>query len=117
HGRHAVDVDIPAVPIDDGFDLFPEGTANQERCLTHRSASSSANCSTETNESLKSARPESSTYSILSGSSKAICLSRKDSNDILAPSPAVLPTDRMRSTSTGGTSPMIFALSGFRYDP
>ena len=70
--------------------------------------------STEMNESLKSERPDSSMYSMREGSSKATCLSRYDRSAILAPSPAELPTAMMRSTSTGGTSPITFALSGFR---
>src|ERR1700674_3085852 len=114
HRRHSIDVDVPAVLVDDRFDFFAEGPTDEKGDVFHRNVSSSGNASTETKESLKSARPESSTYSILSGSSNAIWRSRKDSSDIFAPSPAVFPTDRMRTTSTGGTRPMIFALSGFR---
>src|SRR6202165_1337221 len=114
HRGHTVDVGIPAVLIDNRFDFLAERSTDEQGDILHRSVSSSGNARTEMKESLKSARPESSTYSILSGSSKAICRSRKESSDIFAPSPAVFPTDRMRSTSTGGTRPMIFALSGFR---
>src|SRR6202011_6141839 len=117
HRRHTVDVEVPAVIVDDRFDFFAKRSTDQQGDVLHWSVSSSGNARTEMNESLKSERPESSMYSILSGSSKAIWRSRKESSDIVAPSPAVLPTDRIRSTSTGGTSPMIFALSGFRYDP
>src|SRR5207248_3886632 len=97
HGGHAVDVHLPAALVHDRFDLFPERATNEQGEVLHRNVSSSGNCSTDTNESLKSERPDSSTYSILSGSSKAICRSRKERSDIFAPSRAVLPTDRMRS--------------------
>src|SRR5256714_1724163 len=105
------------VPKIDGFHLRAQRATDEQGDRFHRTVSISGTCSTDTKESLKSERPESSTYSTLSGSSKATCLSRKDSSAILAPSPAVLPTERMRSTSTAGTSPIIFALSGFRYEP
>src|SRR6202022_2836082 len=80
HRRHAVDVDIPPVLVDDRFHFPPARSADQEGDLLHRSDSSSGNARTEMNESLKSGRPESSTYSILSGSSTAIWRSRKESS-------------------------------------
>src|SRR4029077_19518204 len=113
---HAVDVDVPAPAIDDVLHLFPEGAANYERSC-HDTSSRSGKRRTETKESLKSVRPESSTYSMREGSSNATCRSRYDSSAILAPSPAELPTAMILSTSTGGTRPMILALSGFRYEP
>ena len=35
----------------------------------------------------------------------------------MAPSPAALPTARMRGSVTGGTRPMIRAASGWMYEP
>ena len=64
------------------------------------------------NMSLKSAAPDSSTYSITPGSSAATSRSRKLIRAIFAPSEAVLPTALMRSTATGGTRPSTRALSG-----
>src|SRR3989440_12463744 len=113
--RHAVDVRIPAALTDQLLDLLAQRAADDQRNL-HKSLSS-GNWSTEMKDSLKSARAESSMYSTWSGSSNATWRSRKERSVILAPSPAVFPTDRIRSTSTGGTRPMTFALSGFRYEP
>ena len=64
------------------------------------------------NMSLKSGVPDSSTYSITPGSSKAISRSRKLMSAIFAPSEAVLPTALIRSTGTAGTRPSTRALSG-----
>src|SRR5712691_12499004 len=114
--RDAVDVHVPAAAVDDVLDLFAQGAAD-DKGRAHPTSSRSGKRRTSTNASLKSERPESSTYSILDGSSKATCRSRYDSSAILAPSPAELPTAMIRSTSTSGTSPMILALSGLRYDP
>src|SRR4029077_11820880 len=80
--RHAVDVDVPAPAIDDVLHLFPEGAANYERSC-HDTSSRSGNRRTETKESLKSVRPESSTYSMRDGGSNATCRSRYDSSAIL----------------------------------
>src|SRR4029077_10473646 len=110
---NAVDVDVPAPAIDDVLHLFPERAANHKRSC-HDTSSRSGKRSTETKESLKSVRPESSTYSMREGSSNATWRSRYDSSAILAPSPAELPTAMILSTLTGGTSPMILALSGLR---
>src|SRR6266851_4533965 len=128
----AVDVDVPAAPVGDLLHLGSKcsthdqgGSAVPTRpfgptspqvgmCRPHDTASSSGNASTSTKVSLKSVRPESSTYSRRAGSSNATWRSRYDSSAIFAPSPAELPTAMMRSTSTGGTRPMTFALSGLR---
>src|SRR5207248_4364900 len=69
--RHPIDVDVPAAPVDDVFHLAPQGAANDERGRAHLTPSRTGNPSTEMNESLKSDRPESSTYSIRDGSSNA----------------------------------------------
>src|SRR5438445_6753245 len=114
--RHAVDVDVPAAAVDDVLDLLAERAADDEGS-THETSSRSGKPSTDTKESLKSVRPESSTYSIRDGSSKATWRSRYERSAILAPSPAELPTAMILSTSTGGTRPMILALSGFRWEP
>src|SRR5581483_10497821 len=114
--RQAVDVDVPPPPDAHLLDLTPERTADNEGGL-HPTGSSLGNFSTSTNVSLKSVRPDSSMYSRREGSSNATGRSRYDSSAIFAPSPAEFPTAMIRSTSTAGTSPMIFALSGFRYDP
>src|SRR5438094_408865 len=87
HGGHAINVDIPAVLVHDRLDLFAQSATDEQGNVVHRKVSNSGNWRTEMNESLKSDRPDSSTYSILSGSSKAIWRSRKESSDILATSP------------------------------
>src|SRR4029077_2165470 len=61
--RDAVDVDVPAPAIDDVLHLLPQGTAN-DKCCRHDTSSRSGKRSTDTNESLKSVRPDSSTYSM-----------------------------------------------------
>src|SRR6266571_2341588 len=114
HRRQPIDVHIPAATVDDVLHLAPERPADHQRGRAHETVSSCGKPSTEMNESLKSVRPDSSTYSMRDGNSKATCRSRYDRSAILAPSPAELPTAMMRSTSTGGTSPMTLALSGFR---
>src|ERR1700681_2076511 len=131
--RDAIDVDIPAAPVHDLFHLFAERPTHNEsssplpllssrlrksfplprqgegqgggtRSLhSHETSSRCGNPSTETNASLKSVRPDSSTYSMRAGSSNATCRSRYDSRAIFAPSPAELPTAMILSTSTGGT--------------
>src|SRR5436309_7255825 len=114
HRRQPIDVHIPAATVDDVLHLAPERPADHQRGRAHETVSSCGKPSTEMNEALKSVRPDSSTYSMRDGNSKATCRSRYDRSAILAPSPAELPTAMMRSTSTGGTSPMTLALSGFR---
>src|SRR5439155_10822251 len=113
----AIDVDVPLAPVDDVLHLAAERAADDQRGGAHVTCSSWGNPSTEMKESLKSERPDSSTYSMRAGSSNATCRSRYDSSAIFAPSPAEFPTAMMRSTSTAGTRPMILALSGFRYEP
>src|SRR6202163_1552740 len=114
----AVDVDVPTAAVDDLLDLLAERTAH-DQCGrgAHPTSSRWGKPSTDTNASLKSVRPDSSTYSMRAGSSNATCRSRYERSAIFAPSPAELPTAMIRSTSTGGTRPMILALSGFRYEP
>src|SRR3989442_4878557 len=114
--RHPIDVDVPAAAVDDVLHLFPEGAADHEG-RRHPPRSRFGKPSTETKASLKSVRPESSMYSIRAGSSNATCRSRYERSAILAPSPAELPTAMILSTSTGGTRPMILALSWMRQDP
>src|SRR6202171_4399220 len=114
----AVDVDVPTAAVDDLLDLLAERAAHDQRGRgVHPTSSRWGKPSTDTNASLKFVRPDSSTYSMRAGSSNAPCRSRYDSRAIFAPSPAELPTAMIRSTSTGGTNPITFALSGFRYEP
>src|SRR2546423_6675616 len=116
HRGEPVDVNVPATPVDDVLDLAAKRAADDEGS-PHPTGSSLGNCRALTNVSLKSVRPDSSTYSSRAGSSNATWRSRYERSAILAPSPAELPTAMMRSTSTGGTRPMIFALSGLREGP
>src|SRR6266851_5706976 len=71
----AVDVDVPASPVGDLLDLGSKCSARHEG-RPHDTASSTGNASTSTNVSLKSVRPDSSTYSSRVGSSNATCRSR-----------------------------------------
>src|SRR6266446_4621702 len=71
----AVDVDVPASAVGDLLDLRSKCSARHEG-RPHDTASSTGNASTSTNVSLKSVRPESSTYSSRVGSSNATCRSR-----------------------------------------
>src|SRR5260370_7281039 len=111
--RDAVNVDVPTAAVNDVLHLFAERAADDE-CRAHETSSRSGKRSTETKESLKSVRPESSTYSMRDGSSKATWRSRYDRSAILAPSPAELPTPIILSTSTDATTPILFARSGLR---
>ena len=64
--------------------------------------------------SLKSGRPDSSTYSTSRRIEYASARSRTDSAAIFAPSPATLPADTIRGRAISGTSPIRTALSGVR---
>src|SRR5262249_52691803 len=114
--RDPVDVGVPSVPLDQRGRVERDRPAREERDLRagrgHEAASAGAAASASggkarlrTNRSLKSAAPESSTYSTKDGSSNATSRSRNDIRAIFAPSPAVLPTALIRSTGTGGTRP------------
>ncbi len=62
------------------------------------------------NRSLKSARPDSSTYSTSRRIDSASARSRSDSAAIFAPSPATLPATTMRGSASCGTRPIRTAL-------
>ena len=64
------------------------------------------------NMSLKSARPESSTYSTSSRMASAAARSRSDRAAIFEPSPATLPAETIRVSGSFGTRPMRTALAG-----
>src|ERR1700736_3320431 len=98
--RNAVDVDVPAAAVDDVLHLFAQRAADDEGGA-HETSSRRGKARTDTNESLKSDRPESSMYSMRDGSSNATCRSRYDKSAIFAPSPAEFPTAMILSTSTG----------------
>ena len=66
------------------------------------------------NRSLKSWRPDSSTYSTSRRIEAASARSRSDSAAIFAPSPATLPAETIRGSASLGTSPIRTALSGVR---
>src|SRR3981081_1929352 len=70
-GRDSVNVHVPAAAVDDALHFGAERSANHERCRLHPTSSRWGNCSTATNVSLKSARPESSMYSMRDGRAKA----------------------------------------------
>ena len=69
------------------------------------------------NRSLKSVRPESSTYSTSSSTAAAAARSVIESAAIFAPSPATLPAATIRVSGSAGTSPIRTALAGVRYEP
>ena len=73
---HAVDVDFPTTPVDDVLHLAAKGAADDQRSRVHRTAANWGNPSTPMNESLKSGRPDSSTYSMRDRSSNATWRSR-----------------------------------------
>src|SRR5579859_5542351 len=103
HRRQAVDLDLPAAALDDVLHLGTKRAAGDDgrgslptlptvwgggpwlrsslgpeggNTCTHDTGSMTGNASTSTNVSLKSVRPDSSTYSRRDGSSKATCRSR-----------------------------------------
>ena len=69
------------------------------------------------NRSLKSARPESSTYSTSSTIDEAAARSCTESAAIFAPSPAMFPAETIRVSARSGTSPIRTALAGERNEP
>src|SRR5712692_2244471 len=73
---HPVDVDVPTTPCDDVLHLAAQRPTDDECGRRHVTGSSCGNPSTDMNESLKSERPDSSTYSMRDGSSKATWRSR-----------------------------------------
>src|SRR5437764_7474575 len=70
-----------------------------------------------TNRSLKSARPESSTYSTSSSTAFAAARSVTERAAIFAPSPATFPAETMRVSGSFGTRPIFTALAALRYEP
>src|SRR5262249_27706610 len=125
-GRYRPDLDVPASTIRDLADGERQGPTRDNdltacdlvaprpgRCLCTRDAHpGSRNWSMK--RSLKSARPESSTYSTSSRIALAAARSVTDSATIFAPSPATFPAATIRGSASFGTSPIRTALAGDR---
>src|SRR5439155_20790547 len=107
-----VDVDLQPAPPGDPPDVGGARSAGD-----HRDPAHPGNASWSTNRSLKSSRPESSTYSTSCTMDSASARSRWLSAAILAPSLATLPADTMRGSASRGTRPIRIALAGDRYAP
>src|SRR5262249_37173134 len=112
-GRQRVDRHRPAATPGDGVDVHGEGAAGDHADRLRLSAHP-GNASWSMNMSLKSARPDSSTYSTSSRIASAAARSRIDSAAILAPPPATLPAEPMRGSASRGTRPIFTALAGDR---
>src|SRR5438445_3870641 len=82
--RYAIDIHVPAATVDDVFHLATERPADHQRCGAQETVSSCGKPSTEMNESLKSVRPDSSTYSLREGNYNATRRSRYERSAILA---------------------------------
>src|SRR2546428_566113 len=109
--RQRHDLDVPAAPGRDRAHVQGEGAAGDHRRPHPGKASGSMN------RSLRSARPESSTYSTSSSTAWAAARSCTDSATIFAPSPATFPAETMRVSGSFGTRPILTALAGERYEP
>src|SRR6185312_8384995 len=101
-------VDVPPAAARDLAHVHGERSAGDDRGAHPGRASSS------TKRSLKSARPDSSTYCTSRTIERASARSRWLRATIFAPSPATLPADTMRGSARRGTSPMRTALAGER---
>src|SRR5215831_9693997 len=110
-GWHGPDLDIPAAA---GSDL-PH--VERERAATDDDLSHAGKASWSTNRSLKSSRPDSSTYSTSSRTALAAARSVTDRAAIFAPSPATFPAATIRGSGSFGTSPIFTALAAVRYVP
>src|SRR4051812_46925335 len=108
--RHRVQVDAPAAPARDRAHVDRERAAGDDA----DPRAHPGNASWSMKASLKSARPESSTYSTSSRIDRASARSRSDSAAIFAPSPATFPAERIRGIARRGTTPMRIALMGER---
>src|SRR5260370_38703272 len=94
-----VDIDVPPPPAHDLLDLASERAADDERRGgAHETPCSCGKPSTELKASLKSDRPDRSTYSRRAGSSHATCASRYDRKAIVRRSAAALPPARILAT-------------------
>src|SRR5438105_7576928 len=117
--RDRAHLDVPTAP---GGDL-PH--VQRQRAASHHDlrAMSTPTCihpgkaSWSTNRSLKSARPESSTYSTSSSTAFAAARSVTERAAIFAPSPATFPAETMRVSGSFGTRPIFTALAALRYEP
>src|SRR5438874_7180183 len=110
-GRHRAHVDVPAAA---GGDLLH---VQRECAAADDHPSHPGNASSSMNRSLKSARPDSSTYSTSSSTAFAAARSVTDSAAIFAPSPATLPAATMRASGNLGTRPILTALEAVRNEP
>src|SRR3954471_15291773 len=110
--RERVDVDRPAAPAGDRTHVDRERAAGDDTHAAHP-----GNASWSMKRSLKSVRPDSSTYVTSRTMECSSARSRTLSAAIFAPSPATLPADTMRGSAIRGTSPMRIALAGDRYAP
>src|SRR6185312_1012792 len=110
--RDRVHRDGPSAAARDRAHVDREGPAGDDPDAAHP-----GKASWSMNASLKSARPESSTYSTSSRIERASARSRSDRAAIFAPSPATLPAETIRGSASLGTSPMRIALTGERYAP
>src|SRR5205085_3393462 len=110
-GRHRAPVDVPAAAGGELLHMQRERAARDDDARHPGKASSSMN------RSLKSARPDSSTYSTSSSTAFAAARSVTESAAILAPSPATFPAATMRVSGSLGTSPIFTALAAVRYEP
>src|SRR5581483_9635952 len=90
-GNH---LDLPSPPARDRLDV--EG----ERSAADDGAAHPGNASLSMNRSLKSGRPESSTYSTSRTIDSASARSRSDSAAIFAPSPATFPAETIRGSAS-----------------
>src|SRR5947209_3426160 len=106
--RHRAHVQLPAAPSRDLLDVERQRPAGDDDPRHPGKASWSMN------RSLKSERPESSTYSTSSSTACAAARSCTDSAAIFAPSPATLPAETIRVSGSFGTSPILTALAGER---
>ena len=94
--RHRHDVDVPAAAPRDRAHVEGQGAAGDDRGAGGRGGAHPGKASWSMNRSLKSARPDSSTYSTSRRMDWASARSRSDSAAIFAPSPATLPADTIR---------------------
>src|SRR5439155_24726582 len=110
-GRDGADLDVPAATGRDLLHVEGERPAGDDN-LRHP-----GKASWSTNRSLKSARPDSSTYSTSSSTAFAAARSVTERAAIFAPSPATFPAETMRVSGSFGTSPIFTALAALRYEP
>src|SRR5262249_6262467 len=110
-GRHGADLDVPAAP---GRDL-PH--VERKRAATDDDLGHAGKASWSTNRSLKSSRPDNSTYSTSSRTAFAAARSVTDRAAIFAPSPATFPAATIRGSGSFGTSPILTALAAVREGP